>query len=393
MSFKRIISVAWIFLFIQTGISFAITRYVRTIGNDFFNSCTSSASPCATISHALTVCGAGDTISIGAGTFHELPLGVSKNLTFTGAGAFSTTVEVGSGTVFTINGGVTCTIQQMLIQGGTTRGINNNGALTVRSARVSNNNSSGNGGGIYNIGTLTMSRVTLSRNHASKGGGVYNNASAFLNKVYIAANSSAAGAGIFNNSGGSLTLVNSTVAGNQYGGIENDGTLTITNSTISGNKYPGSPGAGLYEVTGASATLRYVTLAQNGDPTHTNQAVYSTGGHVTFSNSIISANGLSPQCGAQKLGLYSDGGYNIYPDQSCGFFIGSGSVIAAAKLLNLTFNGGTTPTHALQSTSPAIDRVPVSRCIATDQRGVARPIDGNLDGVAKCDSGSYEYKP
>jgi len=32
-------------------------------------------------------------------------------------------------------------------------------------------------------------------------------------------------------------------------------------------------------------------------------------------------------------------------------------------------------------------------CPATDQRGVARPVDGDEDGSAICDIGAYEYEP
>ena len=32
-------------------------------------------------------------------------------------------------------------------------------------------------------------------------------------------------------------------------------------------------------------------------------------------------------------------------------------------------------------------------CPAVDQRGVARPIDGNDDGTAVCDMGAFELEP
>jgi hypothetical protein len=45
---------------------------------------------------------------------------------------------------------------------------------------------------------------------------------------------------------------------------------------------------------------------------------------------------------------------------------------------------------ALQSGSAAIDAGTSTGCPATDQRGTARPIDGNGDGTSTCDIGAYE---
>jgi hypothetical protein len=62
-----------------------------------------------------------------------------------------------------------------------------------------------------------------------------------------------------------------------------------------------------------------------------------------------------------------------------------------AMLAPLAYNGSQTPTHALLPGSPAIDHVVVGGdCLATDQRGIARPQDGDADGVARCDIGAFE---
>ncbi|MGB6742615.1 MAG: Ig-like domain repeat protein, partial [Terracidiphilus sp.] len=86
----------------------------------------------------------------------------------------------------------------------------------------------GFGGGIANLGTLTVTGSTISGNSASTG----------------------QGSGIFN--AGTLTVTNSTIAGNAAsggvgGGVMNaSGTLTVTDSTISGNSAAG--GGGIYGV-------------------------------------------------------------------------------------------------------------------------------------------------
>ena len=68
----------------------------------------------------------------------------------------------------------------------------------------------------------------------------------------------------------------------------------------------------------------------------------------------------------------------------------STSIRSLARCKN---NGGATWTHALLAGSPAIDAGTNSGCPATDQRGVARPIDGNHDGSAVCDIGAVEAPP
>ncbi|MFC1968361.1 choice-of-anchor Q domain-containing protein [Chloroflexota bacterium] len=66
-------------------------------------------------------------------------------------------------------------------------------------------------------------------------------------------------------------------------------------------------------------------------------------------------------------------------------------------------NGGFAPTHALLDGSPAIDGVLSGYCttigiavpgeaVTEDERGVARPQDGDGDGQAFCDIGAYEYE-
>src|SRR5262249_37756064 len=76
------------------------------------------------------------------------------------------------------------------------------------------------------------------------------------------------------------------------------------------------------------------------------------------------------------------------------------SIVGRDPLLGpLQNNGGSTATHAPLAGSPAIDAGnpgdlnsgPV--CEPTDQRGVTRPLDGNGDGIARCDIGAVEVSP
>ena len=70
------------------------------------------------------------------------------------------------------------------------------------------------GGAILNTGTLTLSNVTLSNNFANNGGGLQNEGTATLTNVTIYQNTAVSNGGGLNTNGGSLTIVNSIVAGN-----------------------------------------------------------------------------------------------------------------------------------------------------------------------------------
>src|SRR5712692_8996698 len=164
-----------------------------------------------TIAGAIVAASAGDTISILDAVRTEANITVNKNLTIQGQGAANTAVDGNAaGSVFIINNGVTATIQDMTIRNGS--------SITY-----------GYGGGIYNLGTLTLSNSTLTGNAADAGGG-----------------------GIFNYTG-TLTLSNSTFTGNSASGVlytfggaifNRGGAITIGSSTLSDNSASGYYGGG-----------------------------------------------------------------------------------------------------------------------------------------------------
>ena len=209
----------------------------------------------------------GDTIIIPAGTYTltlDAELGIDKDLTLTGAGPGGTIIQASSVNpvlspddpgvadfrVFNITGG-TVAISGVTIRHGKTSGdgggMLNSGTLTLTNSTVSGNAADGlglrRGGGIWNLGTLTLTNNTVSDNTARFGGGIYNSGGTItLTNSTVSGNTATeAGGGIYNNFGGTLTLANSTVSGNTSGqnggGILNrlDGTLVLTNSTVSGN--------------------------------------------------------------------------------------------------------------------------------------------------------------
>jgi hypothetical protein len=88
-------------------------------------------------------------------------------------------------------------------------------------------------------------------------------------------------------------------------------------------------------------------------------------------------------------------GYNLTDDTSCGFTAPGDLVVADAMLYPLGNFGGPTKTHHPMTGSPVIDAANNASCPPDDQRGEARPFDGNdpPDGFADCDIGSVEFLP
>lgn len=110
-----------------------------------------------TIAAAILAASAGDTISITDAVHTEANITVDRNLTIQGQGAANTAVDGGgSGPVFTINGGVTATIQDLTIRNGSDPSFGGPVNFVV------------GGGGILNYGTVKISNSTLSGN--STGG-------------------------------------------------------------------------------------------------------------------------------------------------------------------------------------------------------------------------------
>jgi hypothetical protein len=148
--------------------------------------------------------------------------------------------------VFAIDSGATVSISDLTIENGT----------------------GGNGGGIENFGTLTLSGSVVSGSHATdNGGGLYNGsigAATVTDTSFVSNSTDGQGGGIFNWTG-TMTVSSSTVSGNQAnaegGGIENGGgTLTVTNTTIAGNQsFLG--GGGIYN--GGTAMLVNTTIYNN----------------------------------------------------------------------------------------------------------------------------------
>ncbi len=393
----------------------AVTWYVTTTGLDT-NSCSTTGSPCKTINGAIGKAATGDTIKVAVGTYTgtgtEVVL-ISKSVSLSGGWNASFTTQSGTSTIDGQNAHVgvsaasTVTLDRFTIengQGDFGGGIYNSGnvTITVSSSLIQNNSVTYSGGGIYNnnSGTLTLNNTTISNNLATYGGGISNGwGNVTLNNTTIRNNSAYHGGGIDNF--GSFVLNNSTVNNNfsdsYAGGIyAEQGSLTLNNSTISNNLTNGY-GGGIYQFSG-SLILRNSTVSNNSANQKSGGISNSEYGTVTLQNSILARNTAvfeDPDCSGT---IVSDG-YNLIGNNSgfcrltptTGDLVGTSTNPINPRLGLLQDNGGSTYTQALMEGSQAIDAgnpaIPGSAgnaCLATDQRGTARPIG------ARCDIGAFE---
>jgi hypothetical protein len=163
-------------------------------------------------------------------------------------------------------------------------GVLNNGVLTISDSVISGNIAP-SGGGIFNIGALTINKSTISGNSANVGGGIVNWSGILkINNSTISQNDAkidclfvtrgcavGSGGGIYNL--GTVTITNSTIAENSANGGNGGGIiggiLRINNSTISQNgasqvcflgRCYGGSGGGIWS---AATTLQNSIVAHN----------------------------------------------------------------------------------------------------------------------------------
>ncbi|MCC6375800.1 MAG: hypothetical protein IT191_02140 [Microbacteriaceae bacterium] len=218
--------------------------------------------------------------------------------------------------------------------------------------------SSGNGGG-----TLNGAGLTLVQSH---------NLTVNVSDSTFSGNNADRGAGIYSRLG------------------NNDpATLSIINSTISGNS--ANTGGAIYVQSGAGGSFDLLssTVANNSTPigggSPEDAAVYLQGATTTIHNTIIAGNTQSDLDISQGTALSID--YSLIqtrgadPGVSTAISSGSGNISGvSAGLGPLGMNGGTTATHLLLDSSPALNSGDPGGAglITTDQRGLAR-IVGIID--------------
>jgi hypothetical protein len=378
--------------------------YVATTGSDV-NDCLSSAAPCATINGALAKPGflPGDTVRVAIGTY----TGTGNEVVLL---TMFANLSGGWDAAFTAQSGMSTLDGQGVRRGLSVFG----GSGTVESFIIQNGTLFNTGGGIYNSGTLTLTKSIVRGNAADFGAGISNAGTLTLNNSIVSGNTAATfGGGILNN--GPLTLNNSTVSGNMSiefggGGIANSGgVLILNNSTVSGNSTPDN-GGGILNAGGpvGTVTLNYTTVSNNSaDQLGGGIANFNGTGTITLKSSIVAGNKIAPDhFDYPSADCFSDPeivtlGYNLTGNGTGCFIFGAPgdlsitpSFVFTDVLNALADNGGPTQTHALipSPLNAALDAIPSgtndcgSAPFDADQRGVARPQG------AQCDRGAFEWQ-
>lgn len=243
-------------------------------------------------------------------------------------------------------------------------------------------------------GTVQLARLRLHGNMAKLGGGLYNAGAAttvldselFGNRA-DGNGTPVLGAAIYNV--GALTIDGTSIhanPGNFDDAIFNFDALTLINSTVSGNE-----GTAIQSHNYSHVTLRNVTIAGNGRWGFIG-SLLST---LVMRNTIIANNLVDCEYSLDDEAVVSTNRYNLDSDGSCDLAGGSSNYSATDPLLTpLKLRGGPSPVHWPRPDSPVIDQghpvIGAIGCEPVDQHLRDRPVDFDGDGTSRCDVGAVE---
>jgi hypothetical protein len=277
---------------------------------------------------------------------------VSNSVIINGPGAGLVAVSGnGLSRIFEVGPGASDTISGLTIENGFLNGngggIANHGTLTVSACSLSGNGAGpfvfggGSGGAIYNNGTLTVSGCTMDGNEdGNAGSAIYNTGTLMLLGSTLGALSpNLDGAEVFNfggtatiststltnsrggggiaNVGGFVTVTGSTVSNTFDSGISNysNGTMTVSGCTVSGNSVGGF-GGGIFNR--GSMTVSNTTISGN---TANGPGFIDEGGGIanwgtmTLTGSTVSGNSAvistALGSGAEGGGVYNLGTISV----------------------------------------------------------------------------------
>jgi hypothetical protein len=251
-----------------------------------------------------------------------------------------------------------------LTGGGQTFGIS---GMTIAFGRADN------GGGVQmyqEISTLAIDRVAFEQNATSSFGGSINVQNAGPTEIEASS---------FSNTDVENHTASIAVSGAQ---------LTMRRCTVGETR---SKFAAIYDVVlQAIPSLRLIGCTISGSEP-SGVLVSNGGASLEIQGSVFAGHGQEFN---DLGGILVSRGYNVIADGT-GPASQTGDVKnAVTNLAGHLFGGGDTKTIAPLPGSAAIDLIPLTDCPGPlDQRGVARPIDGDRNGSAKCDAGAFETPP
>jgi hypothetical protein len=353
---------------------------------------TCTAGDVACLLDAITMANANgeeNTITLAAGTY---PLTVVDNTTDGLNGLPSVTSPLtirGAGAGATVIGRVAAFFRLLHVATA--------GSLTLEGLTLSGGAPISSGGGIFNRGTLTLVSTALTDNMAgffNSGGGGLSNEGGTVTIIdsTLARNSAGGGGGGLQNNGGTVTVTNTTFANNRAfghngsgsgGGLQNNGgTVTVINATFVGNG-AGTIGGGVANF-GGTVSLINSTLADNS--TRGGGGVANFGGTVALQNTILAGN-TAPGGGPDCTGPVTSLGTNVIGDaRDCAITLQASDLVGNPRLGAFTDDGSPGGGHVpLLPTSPAIETGHDAACPSTDQLGQPR--------VGRCEIGAVEFQP
>ncbi|MGQ0603289.1 MAG: choice-of-anchor Q domain-containing protein [Anaerolineales bacterium] len=361
---------------------------------------------------------AGDTIELAAGNTYVLTrtgyednnatgdLDITSSMTVASpTGAATIDGQLANDRLLHIRGTVTVNLSRLSLQNGSATAPGTGGAMyvfvdaaaTLDSVTIFSNTASQTGGGIFNLGAVTLLRSTIISNSA-QGSGPASGGIANFGAMTVQ---------------DSLVMSNTATFGNG-GGLTAGGFPTLLkNVTVSGNRADRA-GGGVYVDPSGGLTLNNVTITRNTADANAANLVGSDGGGIYYAssaviarNSIIAANvdasssgAIYPDCARGSGESFTSQNYNLIgtltvTGTNCVITAQSGDVFGVNALIDpllgpLLANDGPTWTHVPLPGSPTINAGnPQSAtgtgtaCESADQRGYLR-------AGSRCDIGAVE---
>ncbi len=350
-------------------------------GTDIVTNCSGSASDRGSLPYEVANASSDDTIIFSVTCPASSPITLSStididtNLTINGPGVSSLAVSGNNAVeVMEVASGVTASLSGITIEDG--YGDNQNPVSYDPEL-------SGQGGGIDNNGTLTITDSTLLDNSATSAGALRSGGPTTVIDSTLSGNTATVYGGGAIMGSSPLTVIDSTFLDNSaanYGGAiaNEEGLVSVSNSTFDGNS--AGAGGGIYNYIGTS-TVTNSTLANN--TAGFGGGIFNVQGNVDTAATIVADSDSGGDCQGQggDPGTFVDNGYNLDDDGSCRFTSSTSFSDTPASLdpRGIQSNGGPTQTIALEPGSPAAGGVTDSSlCSMPDQRGVARPTPCDL---------------